>query len=123
MAHTRKLAAFFREAFDKLAAETDKVAGLRQLGLFQAIEYKDVATCIAAVERLNANGVFCLFSNNDRVSSQFMPPLTLTMAEAEELMALVRKSVNEAESFDLESSDYFKTQTESRIENVLHQLD
>jgi len=44
-----------------------------------------------------------------------MPPLTLTMAEAEELMALVRKSVNEAESFDLDSSDYFKTQTNTRI--------
>ncbi|QCY09438.1 aspartate aminotransferase family protein (plasmid) [Pseudomonas sp. MPC6] len=123
LAYTRKLAAFFREEFDKLRQETDKIAGLRQLGLFQAIEYKDVATCISAVERLNNNGVFCLFSNNDRISSQFMPPLTLTMDEARELMDLVRKSVNEAESFDLEGSDYFKTQTESRIKNVLHQLD
>ena len=38
-------------------------------------------------------------------------------------MGLVRKSVTEAESFDLQGSVYFSTQTESRIKNVLHQLD
>ncbi len=123
LAHTLEIAAFFRVEFDQLVAQTDKVTGLRQMGLFQAIEYKDVATCIAAVERLNANGVFCLFSNNDRVSSQFMPPLTITVEEAAELMDLVRKSVDEAETFNLDSSEYFGTQTESRIKNVLHQLD
>jgi acetylornithine/succinyldiaminopimelate/putrescine aminotransferase len=121
--HTKTIAAFFRAEFDKLAAETDKVTGLRQMGLFQAIEYKDVATCISSVERLNANGVFCLFSNNDRVSSQFMPPLTITLEEAGELMELVRKSIDEAGSFDLEASPYFRTQTETRIDNVLHSLD
>lgn len=121
--HVNDIAAYFDAEFAKLAEETDKVAGLRQLGLFQSIEYKDVATCIAAVERLNANGVFCLFSNNDRISSQFMPPLTITFEEAEELMTLVRRSINEAEeSFDLSSSNFFKTQTESRIKNVLHRL-
>ena len=123
LARVNELAAYFRKEFDQLAKETDKIAGLRQVGLFMAIEYKDVATSIAAVERLNKNGVFCLFSNNDRISSQFMPVCTLTDAEAEELMALVRKSIAEAESFDLEGSDYFKTQTETRIKNVLHQLD
>ena len=123
LAHVNDIAAYFSDAFNKLAEQTDKVVGLRQLGLFQAIEYKDVATCIAAVERLNDNGVFCLFSNNDRVSSQFMPPLTISCEEAGELMELVRKSVEEAETFDLESSDYFKTQTETRISNVLKRLD
>lgn len=123
LTHVNEIAAYFREEFEKLAEETDKVVGLRQLGLFQAIEYKDVATCIAAVERLNKNGVFCLFSNNDRISSQFMPPLVIAREEAEELMALIRRSVMEAEPFDLAGSDYFKTQTETRIKNVLHQLD
>ena len=123
LAHVSQVAAYFREEFDKLAKETDKVSGLRQIGLFQAIEYRDVATCIAAVERLNKNGVFCLFSNNDRVSSQFMPPCTISLEEAKELMGLVRKSVFEVEDFDLESSSYFRTQTEARISNVLHALE
>ncbi len=123
LARVNELADFFRKEFDQLVNQTDKVVGLRQVGLFMAIEYRDVSTCIAAVERLNKNGVFCLFSNNDRVTSQFMPVCTLTDDEADELMALVRKSIDETESFDLESSDYFRTQTETRIQNVLYRLD
>lgn len=123
LARVNELASFFRKEFDQLATETDKVVRLRQVGLFMSIEYKNVATCISAVERLNKNGVFCLFSNNDRITSQFMPVCTLTDAEAKELMDLVRKSIAEAELFDLRASNYFKTQTEVRIKNVLHQLD
>jgi acetylornithine/succinyldiaminopimelate/putrescine aminotransferase len=123
LAHVQKMAKFFSNVFEELAAKTSKVTGLRQLGLFQAIEYADIPTSIACVERLNANGVFCLFSNNDRISSQFMPPLTITMEEAQELMELVTRSVMEAEPFDLESSDYFKTQKESRIKGVALRLE
>ena len=122
LSHVSEMAAFFSEEFEKLAAETDKVTGLRQLGLFQAIEFKDVPTCISAVERLNKNGVFCLFSNNDRISAQFMPPLVISEYEARELMDVVKKSVLEAEVFNLEDSSFFSTQTESRIKNVLHRL-
>ncbi len=118
LAHVNDMAQFFSDEVDKLVEETGKVAGLRQVGLFQAIEFVDIATCIAAVENLNANGVFCLFSNNDRICAQFMPPLTITTDEAAELMVLVRKSVDAAEPFDLESSPYFKTQTTRRISNV-----
>lgn len=122
LAHVKEIAAFFSDEFDTLMTKTDKVAGLRQLGLFQAIEYKDIPTSIACVERLNANGVFCLFSNNDRISSQFMPPLTITMKEARELMDIVTKAVLESDTFDLDSSEYFKTQKETRIQNVQRRL-
>ena len=123
LSHVQEIAAYFKASFQSLAAETDKVVGLRQLGLFQAIEFRDVATSIAAVERLNDNGVFCLLSNNDRVSAQFMPPLVMTLEQAEELMSLVRKSIFEAAEFDLQNSDYFRTQTERRINDVLLGLD
>ena len=115
LAHVNEMGTFFKAEIAKLASETNKVVGLRQLGMFMAIEYVDIATCIATVERLNANGVFCLFANNDRICSQFMPALTITKYEARELMELVRKSVSEAEPFDLESSNYFSTQIEARI--------
>lgn len=118
-----ELTDYFRKEFEQLTAETDKVTGLRHIGLFMAIEYKDIPTCIAVLERLNSNGVLCLFSGNDRICTQFMPTCTMTMAEAAELMILVRKSVAEATTFDLKSSAYFSTQTEPRIKNVLHQLD
>ena len=122
LAHVDDIAKYFSDEFDKLAQDSNKVAGLRQLGLFQAIEFSNIATSISAVERLNANGVFCLFSNNDRICAQFMPPLTITFEEAGELMGLIRKSIEEAEEFDLENSDYFKTQTETRIKNVQRRL-
>ncbi len=122
LAHVNALSSYFREAVNDLAARSNKVAGLRQIGLFQAIEFVDVATCIATVRRLNANGVFCIFSNNDRVCVQFMPPLTMTLQEAGELMGLVRLSVDEAEPIDLASSDFFRTQTQARVRNVQRQL-
>ena len=52
-----------------------------------------------------------------------MPPLIMTIEEAEELMALVEKSIGEAEALDLASSEYFSTQTEARIRNVNRRLD
>ena len=122
LAHVNEMAAFFKREIQQLAKDTGKVTGLRQLGLFQAIEFSDIATCIASIERLNDNGVFCLFSNNDRICAQFMPPLTITKEEGRELMNLVRKSVEEAQPFDLQNSKYFSTQTKPRIQNVLQEL-
>ena len=122
LAHVNALSGFFRHAVDGLSERSNKVAGLRQIGMFQAIEFVDVSTCISAVARLNANGVFCVFSNNDRVCAQFMPPLIMTLEEAEELMGLVEQSINEASALDLASSDYFSTQMEPRIRNVNRHL-
>jgi putrescine aminotransferase len=122
LAHVNRIAAYFREEIDGLALETSKVAGLRQLGLFQAIEFADIPTCIAVVQRLNANGVFCVYANNDRICVQMMPPLTITEAEARELMVLIRKSVAEAEIQDLTQSAYFSSQLQPRIRNVVRRL-
>ncbi len=122
LAHVNALSDFFRDAVDDLVIQSGKVSGIRQVGLFQAIEFVDVSTCISAVARLNANGVFCVFSNNDRVCAQFMPPLVMTMEEAGELMTLVRQSIDEAEPRDLSSSDFFSTQTEARITSANRHL-
>ena len=122
LAHVNRIAQYFRDAVDELARQTPKVVGLRQLGLFQALEFCDVATCIATVQRLNSNGVFCVFANNDRICLQLMPPLTITEEEARELMELVRKSVVEAQGRDLGSSEYLSTQTQPRLRNVVRRL-
>ena len=74
------------------------------------------------MRRLNANGVFCVFANNDRICVQLMPVLTITEAEAAELVGLVRKSVAETEAFDLAGSAHFGTQTEVRLKNVVRHL-
>lgn len=122
LAHVNRIAGIFREEVQSLARQTAKVVGLRQLGLFQALEFRDIPTCIAAVRRLNENGVFCVFANNDRICAQLMPPLTITESQTLELMALVRQSVHEAEPIDLSSSDFFSTQTEARVKDVAHSL-
>jgi acetylornithine/succinyldiaminopimelate/putrescine aminotransferase len=122
LAHVNRIAGFFRDEMGQLARESDKVVGLRQLGLFQALEFRDIPTCIAAVQRLNANGVFCVFANNDRICVQLMPALTITEAEAAELVGLVRRSVAEAEAYDLAGSAFFRTQTEVRLKNVVRRL-
>jgi acetylornithine/succinyldiaminopimelate/putrescine aminotransferase len=122
LAHVNRIAGIFREEVQSLARQTPKVVGLRQLGLFQALEFRDIPTCIAAVQRLNVNGVFCVFANNDRICAQLMPPLTITESQTLELMALVRRSVEEAEPVDLAGSGFFSTQTEARVKDVSRSL-
>ena len=70
----------FEEAFSGLPFE------LRRRGLMMGLAFPDEATALTAVEALFKAGVFVVWANNDRSVIQFLPPLTLTEDEAEELI-------------------------------------
>ncbi len=47
---------------------------------------------LIATKAVYDNGLFCVYANNDTSVLQFLPPLTLTDAEADEIIARMRRT-------------------------------
>jgi acetylornithine/succinyldiaminopimelate/putrescine aminotransferase len=62
---------------------------LRRRGLMMGLVFPDPAAAMAGAAALFAAGVFVVWANNDRRVLQFLPPLVLTDAEADELIGRV----------------------------------
>ena len=73
----------FGEAFAGLPFE------LRRRGLMMGLVVPDPAAALAGAAALFDAGVFVVWANNDRRVLQFLPPLVLTDAEADELIGRV----------------------------------
>ena len=80
LARVRALGEVFEEAFSDLPFE------LRRRGLMMGLAFPNEVAAMTAVEALFKAGVFVVWANNDRSVIQFLPPLTLTDGEAEELI-------------------------------------
>ncbi len=87
LARVRSLAARFAEGF------ADAPFDLRQRGLFMGLAFDDPGGGVDATQRLIRSGVFAIFANNDPSVVQFLPPLTITDGEADDLIATVRAAL------------------------------
>jgi putrescine aminotransferase len=74
----------FDDAFDGLPFE------LRRRGLFMGLAFPHDGDGMSAASALIRAGVFAVFANNDTSVVQFLPPLTITDAELDELVTTVR---------------------------------
>jgi acetylornithine/succinyldiaminopimelate/putrescine aminotransferase len=63
---------------------------LRRRGLFMGFKFPVADGGMVAAKMLFDAGVFALYANHDTAVLQFLPPLVLTDAEADELAARVR---------------------------------
>lgn len=63
---------------------------LRRRGMFMGFEFANAGDGITAAGELIEAGVFAIFANNDTSVLQFLPPLTITDDEIQELCAIVR---------------------------------
>lgn len=66
---------------------------LRRRGLFMGCRFDDPSGGITATAAMLEQGVFAIYANNDLSVLQFLPPLTLTDAECDELVELVRAAL------------------------------
>lgn len=62
---------------------------VRRRGLFMGLKWPDENAGVLAAKACIDAGVFAIFANNDTSALQFLPPLTLTDDEVDELAALV----------------------------------
>lgn len=65
--------------------------GLRRQGLMMGLKFPAEGGGMLAAKLLYDAGVFTVYANNDTSVLQFLPPLNLTDAEADEIIAIVRK--------------------------------
>ena len=64
---------------------------LRRQGLMMGLKFPAEGGGMLAAKLLHDAGVFAVYANNDTSVLQFLPPLTLTATEADEIIAIVRK--------------------------------
>lgn len=84
--HVRGLGERFARGFEGLPF------GLRRRGLMMGFEFPAPEAGLMAAKLLYDAGVFCAWANNDTSVLQFLPPLVLGEAEADEIIAIVRKN-------------------------------
>lgn len=82
--HVEALGERFEKGLDGLPFE------LRRRGLFMGLAFEDPAGGMTATRTVIEAGIFAIFANNDPSVLQFLPPLTISEAEADELIATMR---------------------------------
>jgi acetylornithine/succinyldiaminopimelate/putrescine aminotransferase len=84
--HVNRLSKKFRTGIEKLTGRHEILRGLRQLGLFMGLEMADEwcgqLMCKAAFD----NGLFMVYANNRKSVVQFLPPLIITVDQADEIL-------------------------------------
>ncbi len=94
LAHVQALAAFFREAFTRLQA---RYAGflirLRQLGMMMGIELAHPQAGPLFSRMAYEAGLLCVYAYNDPRVVQFLPPLIIDRALAEEIVERVDQAL------------------------------
>lgn len=66
---------------------------LRRRGLTMGLKFEDEQGGVMASARLIEGGVFAVFAEHDHSVTQFKPPLNLSDAEADEIIAAVREAL------------------------------
>ena len=95
--HVKNLGEFFKKAFEPLKKKHAEIlVDLRQLGLMMGIEMVDEMCGPVLSKTLFDNGVLSVYANNDTRISQFLPPLIIDMALAEEIMQRVDRALDDA---------------------------
>ncbi len=82
--HVRSLADRFKAGFDGMPFE------MRGVGLMAALDFPNAGAGLMAAKLLIDAGVFVVFANNRDSAVQFLPPLTTTDDEADEIIDIVR---------------------------------
>ncbi len=85
---------------DGVNAMSDRVAAgleglpftVRRKGLMMGLKFEADGGGMLAARLLYDQGVFAVYANNDRSVLQFLPPLTLTNEEADDLVARVQRA-------------------------------
>jgi len=88
LAHVQELAAVFAAGFRELTPRhADLLVGLRQLGLMMGIELRHEAYGPLLTRAAFDHGLLAVYAGNDPRVVQLLPPLTIDVALAEEILA------------------------------------
>ena len=88
--HVRDLNSYFTKTFNSLGEKYPQLGfKLRGEGLMLGLEFKDEMTALFIIKLLFDQGVYVVYSGNDPKVIQFLPVLTISHAEADEIMNIM----------------------------------
>jgi acetylornithine/succinyldiaminopimelate/putrescine aminotransferase len=73
----------------------DNFLEIRQLGLFMGLKFRDPVFTLVLVKVLFDNGIYTVYSANDKRVLQFLPPLTITDEEINIVLSTLENSLNQ----------------------------
>jgi acetylornithine/succinyldiaminopimelate/putrescine aminotransferase len=98
--HVQRLSDIFKEGFEILKDRHPEIlVGLRQLGLMMGIEMVHDQCGPVLSKTLFDNGILSVYANNNTKVSQLLPPLTIDIALAEEILERIDKGLDAAKHF------------------------
>jgi acetylornithine/succinyldiaminopimelate/putrescine aminotransferase len=89
LAHVNEMASVFAEGFARLRQKHPILVKLRQLGLMMGIEMINEYCGPLFTKAAYDNGFLSIYANNDTRVAQFLPPLIVDRAVADELIERV----------------------------------
>ncbi len=95
----RRRGDYFRDEFEQLQKEYSEITEFRGMGMFMALVFDEPATCLALMKILYEKGIHVTYAPAEKRVMQFLPPLTTTREQAEEIMALVREALGDMRKF------------------------
>ena len=92
--HVEEMGARLRAGFERLIERyPDRLAGQRGLGLMVALETHSEAQGLELTKQCFAHGLLAIFAFNRQSTLQVMPPLVITPAEVDEVLARLDAAV------------------------------
>jgi len=99
LSHVNELSDHFSEGFLQIAVRVNKPKfTVRQKGLMIGLKFDAPLKAMALSKLLYDNGIFAVFSGNDPSVVQFLPPLITTFEQADEILDILEKSINDLNS-------------------------
>ncbi len=90
LSHVIDLSRYFRGRLHKLGEAHPSLGfKLRGLGLMLGLEFKDETTALFMIKLLFDKGVYVVYSGNDPKVIQFLPVLTITLEEADQILEIL----------------------------------
>lgn len=97
LAHVNALAMHFRERVSHLQEKHESfLKGLRQLGLMMALELRDEYAGPVLTKAAYDNDLLMIYANNNTSCVQFLPPLNLTIEEADTALRMLDGALKRA---------------------------
>ncbi|MBP7734880.1 MAG: aspartate aminotransferase family protein [Spirochaetes bacterium] len=85
--HVSRMAEFFNEGLKGLSIKYPSLKlRIRGMGLMMGLEFKDEGTALLMMKLLFDQGIYLVYSGNDPKVLQFMPVLTITKKDGEEVL-------------------------------------
>jgi putrescine aminotransferase len=92
--HVRSLGEHFTRRLGQLGDKyPDLGLKVRGRGLMMGMEFKDETTALFLIKLFFDNGLYVVYSGNDPKVIQFLPVLTISTTEADEILTLVETSL------------------------------